>query len=254
MGQAYSQEVAAYREASKKEAKQHGFLPNKFAVLHPLNKRPVGARDTRSERQVKEWDEKQEDKLLHRGTSVIVDVIEARRIGLEVVSSANTQNFIAIKFEQVSSRHSRPQLTGIPSDTQYSYFSESRGWRHEHWIDSFHMARFPILPVSTVSTVGCRISIKQGALTLDTATSTAETIYNLCPGLEVKLFSSRATGSKLLRRPTWFGWRPVALQGHRFTSEDKAAFIKISVHAVNDWEIPTLADFLPYTEVSHKSR
>ena len=102
MGQAYSQEVSAYREASKKEAKQHGFLPNKFAVLHPLNKRPVGARDrdtdTRSERQVKEWDEKQEDKLLHRGTSVIVDVIEARRIGLEVVSSANTQNFIAIKF------------------------------------------------------------------------------------------------------------------------------------------------------------
>ena len=40
MGQQYSKEVLDYRKKSKKEAKRLGFLPNKKAVLHPLNQAP----------------------------------------------------------------------------------------------------------------------------------------------------------------------------------------------------------------------
>ena len=40
MGQKYSQEVYEYRKQSKKEAKKLGFLPNKYAVKHPLNQAP----------------------------------------------------------------------------------------------------------------------------------------------------------------------------------------------------------------------
>ena len=40
MGQQYSKEVLDYRKKSKKEAKKLGFLPNKKAVVHPLNQAP----------------------------------------------------------------------------------------------------------------------------------------------------------------------------------------------------------------------
>ena len=40
MGQQYSKEVFDYRKKSKKEAKRLGFLPNKKAVVHPLNQAP----------------------------------------------------------------------------------------------------------------------------------------------------------------------------------------------------------------------
>ena len=40
MGQQYSKEVLDYRKKSKKEAKRLGFLPNKKAVVHPLNQAP----------------------------------------------------------------------------------------------------------------------------------------------------------------------------------------------------------------------
>lgn len=40
MGQQYSKEVFDYRKKSKKEAKKLGFLPNKKAVVHPLNQAP----------------------------------------------------------------------------------------------------------------------------------------------------------------------------------------------------------------------
>ena len=40
MGQSYSKEVKSFRKKSKKEANALGFLPNKRAVAHPLNRAP----------------------------------------------------------------------------------------------------------------------------------------------------------------------------------------------------------------------
>ena len=47
MGQAYSREVKSFRKRSKKEAKALGFLPNKRAVAHPLNRAPESTKDPR---------------------------------------------------------------------------------------------------------------------------------------------------------------------------------------------------------------
>ena len=48
MGQQYSKEVLDYRKKSKKEAKKLGFLPNKKAVVHPLNQAPKQTKVSRS--------------------------------------------------------------------------------------------------------------------------------------------------------------------------------------------------------------
>ena len=51
MGQSYSKEVKSFRKKSKKEANALGFLPNKRAVAHPLNRAPESTKDPRSKRQ-----------------------------------------------------------------------------------------------------------------------------------------------------------------------------------------------------------
>ena len=139
MGQAYSEEVKDFRKNSKKEAKELGFLPNKPAMVHPLNKVPEQSRDPRSALQVQEWDNKTWQRSAPSPLSVVVDIMEARRIGIIDLEGSNT-NCIALKFEILTSKG----LVDSSSSAKYRIFSESKGSRYERWIDNFHIAYFSL--------------------------------------------------------------------------------------------------------------
>ena len=66
MGQSYSKEVKSFRKKSKKEANALGFLPNKRAVAHPLNRAPESTKDPRSKRQAETWEAEVNFRLIHR--------------------------------------------------------------------------------------------------------------------------------------------------------------------------------------------
>ena len=109
MGQKYSTEVNQFRKQSKKEAKRLGFLPNKRAVIHPLNKPPLQTKDPRSEKQSKQWELEAKYKLspemLEPGdkVSLVIDIMEARRIGMYEVFNPYS-NYVVFKFEVVDDR------------------------------------------------------------------------------------------------------------------------------------------------------
>ena len=169
---------------------------------------------------------------------MIVDIIEARRIGTELVAGP-WYNYIIIKFDILDDN-------GKIKDaelTQYQVKFDSRGWRYERWIDSYHMVIFP-MPSSELY---YRISMKFGTLDTDTVIYSRnhgyEEIYANTSSKEIHINlaykdprnqNDTKTFSKLM--PTWYQWR----------STDK--FIKISAQLVNTTVIPKFENFLPYTQ------
>ena len=73
-----------------------------------------------------------------RSKSVVIDIMEARRIGSEILSNHGL-NCIVIKFEILDYRGRVTE----PNLTQYQAVFESKGWRKNRWIDNYNMIKFP---------------------------------------------------------------------------------------------------------------
>ena len=60
----------------------------------------------------------------------VVDIIEARKVGLEVSKKYENYNYIVVKCS-------------MEGKTGFAIFTESSGWKKERWIEFFNMAHFP---------------------------------------------------------------------------------------------------------------
>ena len=241
MGQSYSKEVKSFRKKSKKEANALGFLPNKRAVAHPLNRAPESTKDPRSKRQAETWEAEVNFRLIHRpffledgGMSIVVDIIEARRIGEEALHDPWV-NYICVKYET---------LPKGAAEDQFQVFSESRGWSHERWIDDFRMAVFPL---SNLQSSTFRVSIVFGTCDRENLSGWGfhgeeEALYKSpTSSKEIRVNLAYDGGNRLLLKPTWFQWR-------KRRSFDQDPFVKTSVQVVPTRKMPNLADFLPFPQ------
>ena len=125
-------------------------------------------------------------------------------------------------------------------------FADSRGSSRSRWIDSFHMSAFPVDSIGMVTgTPYLRLTIKQGTLE---KSEDPQTVFEACQSKEIRVnltFEMASTVSHLLQpvvlTPTWYQWRT-----GREANDD--AFIKITAQLVETAKIPSMRDFLPYTE------
>ena len=246
------QEVAEWRAQSKAEAKQLGFKPNKKAVVHPLNQSTDVAKDPRSMNQASQWDAPKMTKLVPKSISIplslVIDIMEGRRIGMEELPTGMC-NYVALKLEVLKSIQGRSRTVLQVDDGKepmFSMFSDSRGSSRSRWIDSFHMSAFPVDSIGMVTgTPYLRLTIKQGTLE---KSEDPQTVFEACQSKEIKInltFEMASTVSHLLQpvvlTPTWYQWRT-----GRGANDD--AFIKITAQLVETAKIPSMRDFLPYTE------
>jgi hypothetical protein len=166
--------------------------------------------------------------------SLVVDIMEARRIGLENIDSekeSHGKNYVLIKYEVLDARgQTDPSLR-----VHYAGFSEGRGSRHDRWIDSFHMAPFPWEDYPRV-----RITMKQGHL-VNHHIGDAMAAYNACTSKEIPV-SLSYRGARLLLPPAWYQWKTNA------ASAASDAFIKITAQLVETCKMPNVSDFLPYPQ------
>ena len=246
------QEVAEWRAESKAEAKQLGFKPNKRAVVHPLNLSPDVAKDPRSRDQAIQWDAPRANQVQKSNRlSLVVDIMEGRRIGMEELQ-AGTSNYVALKLEVLKSIQGRSRTVVQVDDRKepmYSMFADTRGSGHSRWIDAFHMSAFPIDSSLVTGTPYLRLTIKHGTLETSEFDRHPSMVFEACSSKEIRvnltLMLATTFGSNKLEavvlNPTWYQWRTT-----RGANED--AFIKIMAQLVETAKIPSMKDFLPYTE------
>ena len=237
------QEVADWRAQGKSEAKQLGFKPNKKAVLHPLNQSPDVAKDPRSMNQAIQWDAPRANQV-QKGSrlSLVVDIMEGRRIGMEELE-AGMSNYVALKLEVLKSKQARSK------EPMYSMFADSRGSGHCRWIDNFHMSAFPIDSGLVTDKPYLRLTIKHGTLEASEFARHPSVAFEACASKEIRvvltLVLANTRGCDILEavvlNPTWYQWRTT-----RGANDD--AFIKITAQLVETAKIPSIKDFLPYTE------
>ena len=213
--------------------------------LHKNSNKLYFLKDPRSEQQARQWEEDakrgpiNQDLMYSSTRSLVVDIIEARRIGTEVIAG-HFHNYIIIKFDILDDKG---KIKDPELNTQYQVEYDSRGWKYERWIDSFHMMIFT-MPSTTMSEPYCyRVSMKFGTLDTNTWNNNYEELYANTSSKEIRINlaykdpryqSVTKTFSKLM--PTWYQWR----------STDK--FIKISAQIVITELIPKFENFLPYTQ------
>ena len=241
-----------WRAQSKAEAKQLGFKPNKKAVLHPLNQSPDVAKDPRSMNQAIQWDAPRTNQIQKScRLSLVVDIMEGRRIGVEELE-AGMSNYVALKLEVLKSVQGRSKTILQVDDSKepmYSMFADSRGSGHCRWIDAFHMSAFPIDSSMVTGTPYLRLTIKHGTLETSEFVRHPSVVFEACTSKEIRvnltLVSATTVGSNKLEpvvlNPTWYQWRT-----RRGATDD--AFIKIMAQLVETSKIPSMKDFLPYTE------
>ena len=219
MGQGYSKDIKDFRRRSKKEAKRLGFLPNKLVVQHALNKLARESKDPRSEAQIRQWDaDALEPKTANlNNVFLVVDVMEARRIGKEDLTSGQ-YNYIAVKCEAVSIFSKTPQ---------YAVFKEERGWRNERWIDSFHMGKF-----NTHGDAKFIVKIKCGWAEVQMGD---KQMYDLSSASKLVNIKLNYTTNRVLLQPTWY-------------SGPTGSCIRISIQLVEQNRLPRLNDYLPYSQ------
>ena len=244
--------MADWRAQSKSEAKQLGFKPNKKAVLHHLNQSPDVAKDPRSMNQAIQWDAPRANQV-QKGSrlSLVVDIMEGRRIGMEELE-AGMSNYVALKLEFLKSKQARSKTILQVDDSKepmYSMFADSRGSGHSRWIDNFHMSAFPMDSGLVTDTPSLRLTIKHGTLETSEFARHPSVVFEACTSKEIRvnltIVLARSLGFDKLEavvlNPTWYQWRTT-----RGANDD--AFIKITAQLVETARIPSVKDFLPYTE------
>ena len=250
------QEVVEWRAESKSEAKKVGVKSNKKAVVHPLNMKPD--KDPRSSAQALLWDAPKAN-AVHPYSyevsplSLVVDLMEGRRIGAEELPAGKC-NYVAMKLEVLESvprRHGIVLQVDKSKDPMYTSFADFRGSSNSCWIDTFHMSGFPIsspLVTRPSSYPSLRLTIKHGTLRTGQLDNPS-VVFELCRSKEiiVNLTPKSKPGhgvfdlEPVVLKPTWYHWRTV-----RGANDD--AFIKITAQLVETAKIPSIEDFLPYTE------
>ena len=246
------QEVADWRAQGKSEAKQLGFKPNKKAVLHPLNQSPDVAKDPRSMNQAIQWDAPRANQV-QKGSrlSLVVDIMEGRRIGMEELE-AGMSTYVALKLEVLKSKQARSKTILQVDDSKeamYSMFADSRGSAHCRWIDNFHMSAFPIDSGLVTDKPYLRLTIKHGTLEASEFARHPSVVFEACTSKEIRVNLTLVLANTLgldkleavVLNPTWYQWRTT-----RGANDD--AFIKITAQLVETAKIPSIKDFLPYTE------
>ena len=253
------QEVAEWRAESKSEAKQIGLRSNKAAVVLPINWRSDAVKDPRSSAQALQWDAPKANHIDHlagQPLSLVVDLMEGRKIGAEELP-AGMCNYVAMKLEVIKSVRNRNRIVSQVDkrwEPMYTAFSESRGSSHTCWIDSFHMTSFPIrsrLVTQPPSHPSLRLTIKHGTLENPNYNplTNPSLVFEACLSKEiiVNLTPKSAAGKgfqnlePVILKPTWYQWRNAR-------GANNHAFIKIMAQLVETAKIPSVEDFLPYTE------
>ena len=256
MGQKYSTEVNQFRKQSKKEAKRLGFLPNKRADIHPLNKPPLQTKDPRSEKQSKQWELDAKYKLplemleLRDKLSLVIDIMEARRIGMYEVFKPYS-NYVVFKFEVVDDRGEVEN----ENFTQYKAVFEDRGWNYDRWIDTFRMVSFDLWTewtdlgedkgiIKFNSGHYYRIAVKYGTLSegirLLRSEQRYKDLYETYKNSKPIYFTIQS--KDIIRKnfmklnPTWYQWR------------NTNVFIKLNAQIISTRRIPNFDNFLPYTQ------
>jgi hypothetical protein len=175
--------------------------------------------------------------------------MEGRRIGAEELP-AGMCNYVAMKFEVLESVQNRRYGLVTQVDTSkepmFSAFAESRGSSHSCWIDTFHMSGFPISsPLMVDFGRPCmRLTIKHGTLSYPYPypLTNPSMVFKACLSKEI-IVNLTPKGSfngvdPVVLKPTWYQWRDYV----------RGANIKIMAQLVETSKIPSMEDFLPYTE------
>ena len=94
--------------------------------------------------------------------SLVVDIMEGRRIGLPEVPEGYC-NYVILKVEVLKIAVVRNRATLVADNRQapmYSMFTESRGSNHTCWIDKFNISAFPLPYQCLISTATGKPSLR----------------------------------------------------------------------------------------------
>ena len=253
--------MAEWREESKTEAKKLGLLTNKRALS--ANPSPSNVvLDPRSVEQVTSLSSESENLVrMYQPISLVVDIMEGRRIGIPEIASSKYCNYVILKVEVLKIAVVRNRATLVADSRQapmYSMFTESRGSNHTCWIDKFNISAFP-LPYQCLIGIetgkpSLRLTLKQGTLgpgrhdTYPPASlfemngNNKEVRVNLTIKEGERSWSRMVPSLEpIVLKPTWYVWRSSSVR-----VKDNP-LVKLTVQLVETAKIPAVKDFLPYT-------
>ena len=153
-----------------------------------------------------------------RNSVFAVDIIEARKIGLDECQKNVNYNFIVMKCM-------------IGAHTKYALFKETTGWNRNRgcWLDTFQLAYFPMQGHTNI-TLKIKYGNRRRGMEHD-----PEFVYFATDARYKLRISSAYRGNRLLMKPTW-------------VLGEAGACIRISIQIVEKEDIPDTDNFLPYSQ------